>query len=312
MKIIFFGTPAFAAEILTSMVHQGFVPAAIVTNPDRPRGRSVEPQPPPVKALAQKIIPGVPIFQPEKASDPSFAPILEAFDADLFVIVAYGEIIKKHLLEMPKKGCINVHGSLLPQYRGAAPVQRALMDGLQETGITIMYLVQKMDAGDIIAQKKIPVDDQINSGELLEKMSLEGAHLLGEVLHRFEKEKVLAVPQEETLVTMAPKITTEECRVDWNLPAKALHNKVRGVSPHPGAWCEVELRGQRKRLKILKTAVTAEKGTPGKILRWNQDGIVIGCGDGALQLVTIQLEGKKETSGGEFVKGHNGGELRFL
>lgn len=311
MKIVFFGTPLFAAEILSSMVDEGFIPVGIVTNPDRPRGRSAVPQPPAVKVFAQERIPDVPIFQPEKASELSFAPTLAALDADLFVVVAYGEIIKKHLLEMPKKGCVNVHGSLLPKYRGAAPAQRALIDGVQETGVTVMYLVQKMDAGDIITQRKINIDDKINGGELLQLMSQEGSKALIEVLHKFEKGEVFATPQDEKLVTMAPKITTEECKIDWNRPAKDIHNLVRGVSPHPGAWCDVEIRGVRKRLKIVKTERIDDKHGSGIILQWDLHGIVIGCGEGAVKLIDVQLEGKKQTSAAEFAKGHSAEDVKF-
>jgi methionyl-tRNA formyltransferase len=312
MRIVFFGTPPFAAEILEVMITAGFTPVGIVTNPDRPRGRSGTPQPTAVKMTAQSLIPAVPIFQPEKASELSFSPTLQALEPDLFVVVAYGEIIKKHLLDMPKKGCINVHGSLLPKYRGAAPVQRALMDGVKETGVTVMFLAMKMDAGDIISQNTIAVDDNINSGELLQKMSVVGSEALIEVLHRFEQGSVEREQQNEALVTMAPKITTEECKIVWENPAQAIHNLVRGAAPRPGAWCDVDIRGEKKRMKINRTEVVQREGGVGEILEWNPQEIVVACGAGALKLLELQLEGKKAATGGEFTKGHFSTEIKFV
>ena len=241
----------------------------------------------------------------ELVSDPAFAPTLAQYDADLFVVVAYGEIIKQHLLDMPKVACINLHASLLPKYRGAAPIQRCLINGEKETGVTIMHMVKKMDAGDIISSVAVPLDDKINYGELEEKLCTEGCKLLLDVVHDFAKRTPSRIPQEASGVTMAPKIELEECEIDWKRPAKTIHNLVRGVSPSPGAWCYVTLKEQKKRLRVLRTrvATTAPQATPGTIVQWDSHGVIVACGNGALELLEVQLEGKKAMAAAEFARG---------
>ena len=187
MKIVFFGTPAIAADILGRLVDNNEQIVAVVTKPDRPRGRSSKLVPTEVKALAQERLPGVPVHQPDKVSTEEYYEILRKYDADLFVVVAYGEIIKQPLLDMPKRACINVHASLLPKYRGAAPIQRCLLDGVKTTGVTIMHMVKKMDAGDVIATREIPVDVNMTGGELFARMQVVGGDLLVDVVDQFKK-----------------------------------------------------------------------------------------------------------------------------
>lgn len=310
MKIAFFGTPPFAAQVLTYLLENGVEVSTVITKPDRPKGRSLQLTPTPVKEVA--LGRNIPVYQPEKVSELSFAPILEAYQADLFVVVAYGEILKQHLLDMPPKGCINLHASLLPKFRGAAPIQRAIMEGEKESGATVMYLVKKMDAGDMIAKVTIPITQEMTAGELEKEICQKGSHLLLQVLKQIQA----GIPQREAqnpdLVTFAPKIELEDCEVQWNWPAQKIHDLVRGVNPFPGAWCKVLVRDHPSRLKIISTQIVDAIGPPGTLLQYNKAGLVIACGDKALQLRQIQLEGKKALSGEEFVRGLPQEQLRFL
>jgi methionyl-tRNA formyltransferase len=309
MKVVYFGTPQFAAEVLQYLLDNGVDVVAVITKPDKALGRSQELQPTPVKTVALAHNPPVPLYQPPIVSDPTFAPILAQYDADLFVVVAFGEIIKQHLLDMPKVGCINLHASLLPKYRGAGPIQRCLINGEKETGLTVMHMVKKMDAGDAISTVVVPLDDEINYRELEEKLCKKGCKLLLDVIHDFAEGIPSRIPQEPSGVTMAPKIELEECEIDWKRPAKTIHNLVRGVSPSPGAWCYVNAKGQKKRLRVLRTRVatltpgTAPGTAPGTIAQWDSHGIIVACGDGALELLEVQLEGKKAMPASEFARG---------
>ena len=304
MKVIFFGTPPFAAHVLEYLLSHSIHVAAVVTKPDRPKGRSRVPLPTPVKLIAQQQIPPIPVYQPELVSDPEFADVLIPYQADLFVVVAYGEIIKQHLLDMPKLGCINLHASLLPKYRGAAPIQRCILEGETETGVTIMHMVKKMDAGDIIKTVKIPIHPDSTYGELEQDLCDAGEKALLEVIHDFGRNRIEREPQNHSLATFAPKIELEDCKIFWGRPAKEIHNLVRGVNPHPGAWCYVKIRQKPLRLKIHRTEyLIGYKGVPGEILSYGSEGLIIACGEEAVRLVEVQLEGKKSLSAEELMKG---------
>lgn len=303
MKAIFFGTPQFAAKVLEALLpHVNIV--AVVTKPDRPQGRSKHPVPTPVKQVALAQSPPIPLFQPELVSEETIAPVLAAFQADLFIVVAYGEIIKQHLLDMPKVACINLHASLLPKYRGAAPIQRAIMQGEPVTGVTIMHMVKKMDAGDIIKAAEVEIGPDDSFPDVEKQLCEVGAKLLLEVVGEFEKGAPQRIPQNETEVTYAPKIELEDCQLNWHRPVQELHNMIRGVSPEPGAWCYVNVKNQKKRLKILKSKVSTNQGSfPGQILNYGKEGLVVGCGHGALQILTLQLEGKSAMNAEELMRG---------
>lgn len=304
MKIVFFGTSVFASKVLTSLIEQGQQVAAVVTRPDRTKGRNLESSPPPVKETVLRLKPDLPIFQPEKASAPEFAEKLKAFQADLFVVVAYGEIIKKNLLEMPKLGCINIHASLLPKFRGAAPMQRSLMAGEKETGITIIEMSPQMDAGDILAIQAIPISQETTFGELEEALNKLSIKLLSNVIHQFETGQVSRTPQDHTQATFAPKLTAEEEKIDWKRPAKSIHDQIRALSPFPGAWCTIKIGTEVKRLKIKKAKV--EEGSfaePGTILNFGKEGWIIACEKDSLRLIEVQLEGKKTMSAEDCVRG---------
>lgn len=310
MNIVFFGTPKISADVLTFLLEHGIQVSAIVTKPDKAHGRTATPQPSPVKVVG--VSRGIPVHQPEKASAIEFAEILRSYQADLFVVVAYGEIIKQHLLDMPRLGCINVHVSLLPKYRGAAPIERAIIEGEKETGVTIMYMVKKLDAGDIISTSKVPIDENITAGELTEKLGQVGSKTLLDVIHCLEKGIVNRISQEESQATYASKIELEDCEVNWSLPAEKIHNLIRGVNPEPGAWCYVEVKGQKKRLKLIRSKMVKElSGLPGSILQFGKEGIVIACGNQAVGLLELQLEGKKVMPAEQFVRGMQKEAIHF-
>lgn len=312
MKVVFFGTPQFAANVLSHLLANGVDVVAVITKPDRPQGRSAMLVATPVKDVAKAH--NLPFYQPEIVSALEFAPVLKQYDADLFVVVAYGEIIKQHLLEMPKVACINLHGSLLPKYRGAAPIQRSLMEGEKETGVTIIHMVKKMDAGDMIAKAALPIGPNTSYGELEESLCLLGSDLLLKTIRDFEEGPPERIAQEESLITFAAKIELEDCQIDWRQPAETIHNMVRGVTPHPGAWCMVSIKDQSKRLRVLATRLSsASAGAPaGKILARTKEGLLIACGQGALNLIQVQLEGKKAMSADEFARGLPADALLFI
>lgn len=306
MKIIYFGTPIFAAKTLTYLLENGINIVAVVSKPDKPKGRSGSLIPTPVKLAAQAFDPSLPVYQPEIVSCLEFEKILSRYEPDFFVVVAYGEIIKQHLLDVPKKACINLHGSLLPKYRGAAPIQRSIINGEKETGITIMHMVRKMDAGDMIKKESALINSEATFGEMEEILCTLGQKALVEVLQNFDTYDQQKEAQKIEEVTFAPKIELEDCEILWNRPAKINHDLVRGVNPYPGAWTHVWIKGEKKLLKILKTrVVSAPKSLPGTLLnpQASKENLIIACEDQALELLEIQLEGKKKMSSIEWTRG---------
>ena len=275
-----------------------------MTRADKPKGRSLQLSPSPVKQKLIELNTAIPVYSPEKASTPEFARVLKQHYPDLFVVVAYGEIIKQILLDVPRWDAINIHASLLPKYRGAAPMQRAIMAGETETGITIIEMVLKMDAGPILEMEKCPITSEMTLGELEEKLYFLACRAIKKVLHQYEEKQVKKKSQEESLATYANKIIPEELEIDWTRPAFELHNLIRAVSPKPAAWTRILVGNQEKRLKIQRTDLENElSGTPGGILVFGQGRLVVACGKGALSLLEVQLEGKKVMPVDEFVKG---------
>jgi len=313
MKVIFFGTPIFAAEVLEFLMEKQIDVVAIISKPDRAKGRTKNPVATPVKLVAQKY-PHIPLYQPEIVSELDFAQTLKDLQADLFVVVAYGEIIKQHLLDMPPSGCINLHASLLPKYRGAAPIQRCIIDGQVETGVTIMHMVRKMDAGDMIHSVKTPIGPETNFGEVEQTLCDIGKEALLHVILNINSKTLPQEAQDHSLATLAPKIELEDCEIQWNLPAETIHNLVRGVCPYPGAWCWVKLRQVPKRLKINKTRVIPyPHHVPGTILNPEHlnANLIIACGDNAVELLEVQLEGRKLMSSAEFMRGVSRDQLQY-
>lgn len=314
MRVVFFGTPLFAAQVLEYLLQNKVNIVAVISKPDRPKGRSGTPVPTPVKTTALALKPHLPVYQPEIVSAPEFADVLKPYEADLFVVVAYGEIIKQHLLDMPRRACINLHASLLPKYRGAAPIQRCIIEGEGETGVTIMHMVKKMDAGDMIKKVVVPIGPNMTFGELEHELCEVGKQALLEVIQAFEKGEPPRIPQDHSQATLAPKIELEDCEIQWSRSAQQLHNLVRGVNPYPGAWCYVTVRGEKKRLKISRTRIVpCEKAPPGTVLNADQTkgNLLIATGDQALELLEVQLEGKKSLSSEELTRGLSRQHLSF-
>lgn len=302
MRIIFFGTPDMAAHILDALIDHKVDIVAIVTKPDTPQGRSSKLIAPQVKLLAQNRIPNVPILQPVKCSSVEMIEQLKSFKADLYVVVAYGEILSQSLLDSCPQGAINVHFSLLPKYRGAAPFQRAIMNGEIETGVSVIRLVKKMDAGDVLAVEKYQIPPSMTSGELADALCALGIRCLFNVLDDFNNDTITATVQDHTQATFADKITPEECKLDWSRQAIELNNLIRALSPHPGAWCEVIIRGEKKRLKVYSAEVVDAS---------NQNDLVVACGSGFLRLLTVQLEGKPKMQVSDFLRGISASQITF-
>ncbi len=303
MKIIYFGTPSFAAQVFSYLFEQKISIIAIVTQPDRPQGRNLLLTLPAVKETAHRLAPHIPVLQPEKASEPAFLGQIEAMQADLFVVVAYGQILSRKLLAIPQRGCINVHASLLPKYRGAAPIQRALMNGDGETGISIQKMVYELDAGDVIAEAKIAIAPDMTYGELEPSLCNLSKPLLLSVLHRYQTGVPEAHPQDASNVTLAPKIKIEEMEIHWNQDATHLHNLVRGLSPRPGAWCWIDQNGERKRLKILRSKTAPHAGSPGQVLVFEKEICCVAAQKGSLQLLEVQPEGKRAMAAADWIRG---------
>ena len=303
MKIVFFGTPEFAARVLAYLIDHKVDVVAVVTKPDRPKGRSGTPIATPVKQVVHDRELSIPVYQPDSISAPGAADMLPPLQADLFVVVAYGEIMKQPILDMPKMACINIHASLLPKYRGAAPIQRCIIEGEVESGITIMHMVKKMDAGDMIQTVRVAIPKEMTYGELEDALCVAGCKAIVDVIHQFEHEVPARTPQDHEKASLAPKLELEDCEIDWTKPASVIHNLVRGVNPHPGAWCQVEVRGEKKRLKILRTHVVEGKGLPGEQITGDKNKLIIACGEQAISLDLVQLEGKKAMPAEELLRG---------
>jgi methionyl-tRNA formyltransferase len=303
MRILFFGTSVFAAKILSYLLQHHFPIVAVVTQPDRPRGRHLHSAFSPVKeaALAANIL----ILQPEKISTPEYAEILKSYRADLFLVVAYGEIIKKALLDIPRLGAFNIHASLLPKYRGAAPIQRCLMHGDKRTGINIIAMTAQMDAGDVVASREISIPEEMTYGECEETLGNVACSLTLTFFQQLAQGKIEKIPQDPHKVTFAPKLQPEEERIDWNMPAQELHNLIRALSPIPGAWSPIYQSGQEKRLKILRSRIhpLSHAAAPGALLSTGRQGLIVACKEEALELLEVQLEGKKKLSVKEFFNG---------
>lgn len=298
-KILFFGTPHFAAEILEYLLLHEIPVVGIVTQPDRPKGRSLEVKASAVKETALRLVPHLPILQPEKASEPSFLETITMLGADLYVVVAFGQILPQKLLDIPRWGCINVHASLLPKYRGAAPIHRAIMNGEKKTGIAIQKMVKKLDAGDVIAAEECDISPNMTFAELEKVLCDLSKPLLLSVILSYAHGIPPAIAQDPTQVTFAAKVELEEGHIDWNFSTEKIHNLVRAFSPKPGAWVWIEMNGQKKRLKILRTLVLDQMGEMGEI---SSDGTVY-CKEGALKLLEVQPEGKRPMNGADWLRG---------
>lgn len=297
MKIVYFGTPPIAAEVLAFLGGNGVEVLAIVTKGDKPRGRSGKPAFSAVKELGLEKFPNIPLYQPDKASTPAFEEELRRFGADLFVVFAYGEIIKQNILDLPRYGCINLHPSLLPKYRGPAPIRFALLDGAKETGVSVIEMALKMDAGDLLAQEKVAIPLDMDCERLERVLIPLGAKILLRVIKNYSYHNEHKTPQDPALATYVQKIDATTAEIDWNQNAETIHNQIRAFSPKPGAWCTATVNGKPKRLKVFRAITTTADP------QYRKDQWVVSCGTGNLSLLDLQLEGKKRLSTSEFIRG---------
>jgi methionyl-tRNA formyltransferase len=308
MRIIFMGTPEFAVPSLDMLVREGYDVMAVVTQPDKPKGRGNKLTPPPVKVYALEK--GIEVLQPVKVRTPEYAEQLRRLKPDLMVTAAYGRILTKEVLQIPPYGTINVHGSLLPKYRGAAPIQWAIINGDQVAGITTMYTDVGMDTGDMLVKREIEITGDMTSGELHDIMAAAGAGVLKETLERLQAGTLVGIPQLHEQATHAPMMEKETGHIDWSRDAQAVHNLVRGTDPWPGAF--TFYRGER--MRIWKTAVSTQsiKGKiPGTICTVDREGVLVVCGTGAVIVREVQFDSGKRMSVDEYIRGHqiNEGEV---
>ena len=300
MRVVFMGTPDIAATCLKKLLSDGFNVVGVFTQPDRPKGRGMKMVYSPVKEVA--LAAGLPVYQPENFRTDEPVEQLKALQPDIVAVVAYGRILPQRVLNIPVKGCVNIHASLLPQYRGSAPYQWAVLDGLKETGVSAQHMVLQMDAGDVIDVAKTPIGENETAGELLDRLAVLGADLLSRTLTRFENGSVEAVRQNEEKVTFAPMLDKNMCPIDWTKTARQVHNHVRGLHPWPVATAE--LAGTK--FKIHQTVVLEDAPTaaPGTILGLTKTGLQVACGSGAVEIRSLQAEGGKRMAAPDYFRGH--------
>ncbi len=301
MKVLFMGTPDFAVPTLKALVDNGYDVIGAVTQPDKPKGRGYQLMPPPVKVFAQEK--SIPVYQPATLKGDEFASLLSELDPDVIVVVAYGKILPINVLEYPKYGCVNVHGSLLPEYRGAAPMQRAIIDGKSETGITTMLMAAGLDTGDMLLKEAVEIGEDDNFEDIHDRLSFVGASLLIKTLKGLEAGELAPEVQDDSMSTYAAKIEKSDCLLDFSKDAKVLHDLIRGLSPIPLSFTHTP---DGKLLKVVKSKLfDAEKTLkclPGTVIEVGED-IRVACGKGMISLLTVIPEGKGRMSAADFVRG---------
>lgn len=298
LRIAFMGTPDFAVPTLSEIVGQGHEVVACYTRAPRPAGRGMEERISPVQGVAERF--GIPVFTPRTLKDPAEQQAFAALDLDVAVVVAYGLILPKIILETPREGCLNLHASLLPRWRGAAPIHRAIMAGDAETGVMVMHMDEGLDTGPVAMAERVPIAADATTGDMHDRLARLGADLMVRALAALSRGGLGVQPQAGEGVTYAAKIDKGETRIDWSLPAAAVHDHIRGLSPFPGAWCEMELAGKLERVKILRSVRADAGGAPGMLL---DDHLTIACGEGAVRLTELQRAGGKPLSAELFLRG---------
>ena len=300
MRVVFMGTPDIAATCLKKIIADGFEVVGVYTQPDRPKNRGMKLAFSPVKEVALEH--NIPVFQPENFREEETVQQFRDLKPDIAAVVAYGRILPQSVLDVPTYGCINIHASVLPSYRGSAPYQWAVLDGLTETGVTAMYLCREMDAGNIIDVSKTPIGPDETAGELLDRLAVLGADLLSATLEKFKNGAVDSVPQDAAKVSYAPMLDKSMCPIDWNKTAQQVHNHVRGMNPWPSATAQI----QGKLFKIHATAVLAETtdAAPGTILGLTKTGLKMACGEGVVEIRILQAEGGKRMAAPDYFRGH--------
>jgi len=300
MKLLYMGTPQFAVLPLLTLVEAGHEVVAVVTRIDKPAGRGRTLTVPAVKRAALER--GLTVYQPKRVREPEFIDTLRALGPEAIIVAAYGQILPPDILTLPKYGCINIHASLLPRYRGAAPITWAIVRGETETGNTIMQMDAGMDTGAILLQESIPIEPNDTAGTLTEKLSLLGARLITRALPLIAAGKLTPTTQDNSRATLAPLLKKEDGRIDWERGAREIHDRVRGMSPWPGAYTVLD----NKIVKLIVSAVAEGSAEPGRLLEKDRNTLLAGTGSGLLQLLTLQPEGKKPMSAAEFLRGHRG------
>lgn len=301
MKLVFMGTPAFAVPSLKALVEAGHEIAGAFTQPDKPKDRGMKLQPTPVKGYALSV--GLPVYQPEKLRDGQALAVLRDLAPELIVVAAYGKLLPVDILELPPLGCVNVHSSLLPRYRGAAPINWAILNGESESGVTIMHMAEGLDTGDIIAQRATPISLEDTASTLHDRLADLGAELLAESVDALSKGTAQRIPQDDALSCYAPMLSKELSRMDWSRTARQLHDQVRGLIPWPSAVTEID----GVRCKIWRTRLTGERSgkAPGTVVQADKKGLKLVCGDGqVLQIEELQPDGKKRMAATAFLLGH--------
>lgn len=301
MKIVFMGTPEFAVPSLKALVEAGHEICGVFTQPDKPKNRGMKLQPTPVKEYA--LTQDIPVFQPAKMRDGEALSVLKELSPELIVVAAYGKILPVDILELPPRGCINVHSSLLPKYRGAAPINWAILNGEDESGVTIMYMAEGLDTGDMIAASSTAIAIDENAQQLHDRLAEMGAELITQVVAQMEQGEVQASKQDDALSCYAPMLSKELSPIDWGKPARQIHDQVRGLYPWPSAIAEID----GVRCKILRTSITGESTgkAAGRFVQADKKGMKIACGGGeVLEILELQPDGKKAMAATAFLMGH--------
>ncbi len=300
LRIVFMGTPDFAVPCLSTLTGAGHEIACVYTQPPRAAGRGQKERLSPVHAFANEA--GLPVVTSPNLKDPHEQRGFAALEADVAVVVAYGLILPKTLLDAPELGCLNLHASLLPRWRGAAPIQRTIMAGDTETGVMVMRMGEGLDTGPVCLAESMKIGADETAGELHDALARVGANLMVRALAALERGSLECTDPLEKGVTYAPKLEKSETRIDWSRPASDVHNHIRGLSPFPGAWFELEAQGRPERVKVLRSTLSAGDGVPGEAL---DDALSIACGSGAVRLTHLQRAGKKPMNGQEFLRGQS-------
>jgi len=301
MNVIFMGTPDFAVSTLEGLIKSNHKIIAVVTRPDRPKGRGREILPSPVKVVAEAN--KIDVLQPEKVKEPDFVKKLREYIADCIVVVAFGQILPNEILSFPRYGCINLHASILPKYRGAAPINWALIKGEIKTGVTSMLMNEEMDTGDMLIQREVEIKEDDNAGTLYDMLSRIGSDVVLETLECLEKGEIKRVKQDASIATYAPKLKKEDCLIDWSIGAKKIVNKIRGLTPALGAY--TSYNGKRLKITNAEYLIKEVKAEKGEVFEVNRNGIKVICGDGLVIIKNLQPEGKRVMGVGEFISGHN-------
>lgn len=298
MRILFMGTPEFAEVSLKALVEDNRDVVCVITQPDKPKGRGYEMAMPEVKVYAMEK--NIPVYQPDTLKDEAILPLLQEYQPDVIIVVAYGKILPEYVLNFPKYGCINIHGSLLPKYRGAAPIQRAVIDGEKVSGVTSMYMEKGLDTGDMLIKRELPIGIETTAGEYHDALALLGGEVLLETLDALSEGSLTPQSQDDSLSTYASQLSKAEGEINWNNTSDEIYNKVRGLNPWPKAFSFIG----GKRFVVDFVYKSEQSGKAGEVLSADKDGILVACGEGSVLIKEIKVEGKKKMSAEDYLRGH--------